>query len=484
MKIHNSMSKTKEEFIPMNAPEVKMYACGITVYDDCHIGHAKQAVTFDIIRRYLTYKGYNVTYVRNYTDVDDKIIARANELGINALDYSQDRINEVERVLNLLGLKAPDIEPKASENIENIIEFVSKLIEKGYAYPSERGDVYYSVKSFPGYGKLSKRNPDDMLNGVRKEVEEGKRDPLDFALWKSAKEGEISWDSPWGKGRPGWHIECSAMNLRYLGEQIDIHGGGKDLIFPHHENEIAQTEALTGKTFAKYWVHNGLITINGQKMSKSLHNSLTVKDALAQYNKEVIKYMLMQKHYASTVDINDAEFLLAEKHMYYFYNTFNEINKILNNVPANGDAVNDEVLAKIEPDFVEAMDDDFNTAQAYANLFAIMKYLNTVIADKKMEPVLKSNTLKSIKDEVVRLYNILAIFEEEPEEFLNDIKNKYLSKLSISSDEINNMIKERQEAKLNKDYAKADEIRNELDAKGIVLLDSKEGTTWNIKELQ
>ena len=484
MKLHNSLSKTKEEFEPINAPEVKMYACGITVYDDCHIGHAKQAVTFDIIRRYLEYKGYKVTYVRNYTDVDDKIIARANQLGVNALDYSQDRINEVERVMDLLGVRAPNVEPKASENIDNIIEFVSKLIEKGHAYPSERGDVYYSVKSFPGYGKLSKRNPDDMLNGVRKDVEEGKRDPLDFALWKSAKEGEISWDSPWGKGRPGWHIECSAMNLRYLGDQIDIHGGGKDLLFPHHENEIAQTEALTGKRFAKYWIHNGLITINGQKMSKSLGNSLTVKEALERYNKEVIKYMLMQKHYASTVDINDQEFLLAEKHMYYFYNTFNEINKILNAVPSNGETVNDDVFAKIEPDFVEAMDDDFNTAQTYANLFAIMKYLNTVIADKKMDATTKSNLLKQIKDKVIELYNILAIFEEEPEEFLNDLKSKYLAKLSITSSEIESLINERKEAKANKDYARADEIRNSLDEKGIVLLDGKDGTSWNIKELQ
>jgi len=484
MKIHNSMSKSKEEFIPMNSPEVKMYACGITVYDDCHIGHAKQAITFDIIKRYLTYKGYNVTYVRNYTDVDDKIIARANQLGINALEYSQERINEVDRVMHLLGVKDPDVMPKASENIENIIKFVSSLIEKGYAYPSERGDVYYSVKSYPSYGKLSKRNPDDMLNGVRKDVEEGKRDPLDFALWKSAKEGEIAWDSPWGKGRPGWHIECSAMNMRYLGEQIDIHGGGKDLIFPHHENEIAQTEALTGKQFAKYWVHNGLITINGQKMSKSLGNSLTVKDALAKYNKEVIKYMLMQKHYASTVDINDAEFLLAEKHMYYFYNTINEIDKILSLTPANEDIVNNDVLAKIEPDFVEAMDDDFNTAEAYANLFAIMKYLNTIIQDKKMEIQTKSNILKAIKDKIIMLYNILSIFEEKPNEFINDLKNKYLNKLNISSEEIENQIQERVAAKQNKDYALADSIRNELDAKGIVLLDSKEGTTWSIKELQ
>ncbi len=484
MKIHNSMSKSKEEFEPMNSPEVKMYACGITVYDDCHIGHAKQAVTFDIIKRYLTYKGYKVTYVRNYTDVDDKIIARANQLGINALEYSQDRINEVDRVMHLLGVKDPDVMPKASENIENIIEFVSSLIEKGYAYPSERGDVYYSVKSFPGYGKLSKRNPDDMINGVRKDVEEGKKDPLDFALWKSAKEGEISWDSPWGKGRPGWHIECSAMNHRYLGEQIDIHGGGKDLIFPHHENEIAQTEALTGKRFAKYWIHNGLITIDGQKMSKSLGNSLTVKDALAKYNKEVIKYMLMQKHYSSTVDINDAEFLLAEKHMYYFYNTLNEINKILKVTPANSDAVNDELLDKIEPDFVEAMDDDFNTAEAYANLFAIMKYLNTVIQDKKIEPQTKSNLLNAIKNKIINLYNILSVFEENPEEFIDDLKNKYLTKLNISVDEISDLISQRTEAKQNKDYAKADEIRNQLDDKGIVLLDSKDGTVWNIKELQ
>ncbi|MBR3281165.1 MAG: cysteine--tRNA ligase [Clostridia bacterium] len=484
MKIHNSMSKSKEEFEPMNSPEVKMYACGITVYDDCHIGHAKQAVTFDIIKRYLTYKGYKVTYVRNYTDVDDKIIARANQLGINALEYSQDRINEVDRVMHLLGVKDPDVMPKASENIENIIEFVSSLIEKGYAYPSERGDVYYSVKSFPGYGKLSKRNPDDMINGVRKDVEEGKKDPLDFALWKSAKEGEISWDSPWGKGRPGWHIECSAMNHRYLGEQIDIHGGGKDLIFPHHENEIAQTEALTGKRFAKYWIHNGLITIDGQKMSKSLGNSLTVKDALAKYNKEVIKYMLMQKHYSSTVDINDAEFLLAEKHMYYFYNTLNEINKILKVIPANSDAVNNEFLDKIEPDFVEAMDDDFNTAEAYANLFAIMKYLNTVIQDKKIEPQTKSNLLNAIKNKIINLYNILSVFEENPEEFIDDLKNKYLTKLNISVNEISDLISQRTEAKQNKDYAKADEIRNELDNKGIVLLDSKDGTVWNIKELQ
>jgi len=485
MKIHNSMSKTKEEFVPMNENEVKMYACGITVYDDCHIGHAKQAVTFDIIKRYLEYKGYKVTYARNYTDVDDKIIARANSLNMNALVYSKDRIDEVERVMAKLGVRKPDIEPKASENIENIIEFVSKLIEKGHAYPSERGDVYFSVKSFAEYGKLSKRNPDDMLNGVRKDVEDGKRDPLDFALWKSAKEGEIFWDSPWGKGRPGWHIECSAMNLRYLGEQIDIHGGGKDLIFPHHENEVAQTEALTGKRFAKYWIHNGLITINGQKMSKSLGNSLTVKDALAKYQPEVIKYMLMQKHYASTVDINDTEFLQAEKHMYYFYQTFKEIDKFIAvQAPAETGDIENNIYGEIEVKFQEAMDDDFNTAAAYAYLFTIMKFLNTVLADKKIEASLKAKVLKDVKDKTIELYNLLAIFEEEPETFLENMRSKYLTKLEITAEEIQEKIEQRKNAKAEKNYSLADEIRNQLDEKGIVLLDSKEGTTWGIKELQ
>ena len=484
MKIHNSMSKMKEEFEPMVPNEVKMYACGITVYNECHIGHAKQALTFDIIKRYLTYRGYKVTYARNFTDVDDKIIARANELGMNALEYSQDRINEVERVMGLLGITTPDFEPKASENIPNIIEFVQKLIDKGHAYPSEKGDVYFSVKSYPEYGKLSKRNPDDMLNGVRKDVEEGKRDPLDFALWKSAKPGEISWDSPWGKGRPGWHIECSAMNLRYLGEQIDIHGGGKDLIFPHHENEIAQTEAVTGKRFAKYWVHNGLITVNSQKMSKSLGNIVTVREALDKYNKEVIKYMLMQKHYSSSVDINDEEFLLAEKHLYYFYNTFNEVNKFLDEVKPKDENYSDDEIKDIEDRFVEAMDDDFNTAAAYANLFAIMKNINSILQDKKIEQDNKANRLNAMKNKVIYLYNILAIFEEAPQDFINSLKSKYLDKLNIDEGEILKLIDDRNNAKLNKQYDVADEIRNSLDAKGIVLLDSKNGTTWNIKELQ
>lgn len=484
MKVHNSMTKTKEEFIPREGNKVKMYACGITVYDDCHIGHAKQAITYDIIRKYLKYRGYDVTYVRNYTDVDDKIIARANELGINALEYSQNRINEVERVLGLLKVGTPDITPKASENIENIIEFIEELIKKENAYPTDRGDVYFSVKSFPSYGKLSKRNPDDMLNGVRKDIEEGKKDPLDFALWKSAKEGEIYWESPWGKGRPGWHIECSAMNLKNLGEQIDIHGGGKDLIFPHHENEIAQTEALTGKEFAKYWIHNGLITINGQKMSKSLGNSLTVKQALENYNPEVIKYLLMSKHYATTMDINDKEFAIAEKHLFYFYSSLNDINKFLaENENTKETQIDDKILNEIESKFIEAMDDDFNTAEAYAHLFSVFKYSNNLIKDKKVSNENKKYILKTLKQKVIDLYNILGILEENPEEFTNNLKEKHIKNLKINKTEIEDKITKRLNAKAEKNYIIADEIRNELDEKGIILFDTKEGTTWGIKNL-
>lgn len=294
MKIYNSMTRKKEEFKPIEEGKVKMYACGITVYDLSHIGHARQAIVYSMIAEYLRFRGYDVKYVRNYTDVDDKIINRANILGKDPLDFSKEQIREAEIDMKELHVKDADVKPKAYENIDNIIKFVQGLIKKGYAYESSNGDVYYIVRKFNEYGKLSNRNIDELINGVRKNVEVGKRDPLDFALWKAAKPGEISWNSPWGKGRPGWHIECSAMALNELGEMIDIHGGGKDLIFPHHENEIAQSEALNGKTFAKYWSHCGLIKINGEKMSKSLGNSLTIRDALKKYDYEVIKYVFMQ----------------------------------------------------------------------------------------------------------------------------------------------------------------------------------------------
>lgn len=485
MRIYNSMTGKKEEFIPMDEKNVKMYACGITVYDDCHIGHARQAIVYEIMSQYLRYKGYNVTYVRNYTDVDDKIIARSNQEGVNALDYSTKKIKEAEEDLAKLDIKDADIKPKASENIQNIIEFVSKLIEKGHAYPTEKGDVYFSVRSFPEYGKLSKRNPDDMISGVRKDVEEGKRDPLDFALWKSAKEGEISWKSPWGEGRPGWHIECSVMSMNNLGESIDIHGGGKDLIFPHHENEIAQSEALTGKNFVNYWTHNGLIKVNGQKMSKSLGNTLTIKEVTNKYNSEVIRYAMILKHYSTDLDLSDKEFALTEKQLYYFYNTLENISQYINksNVENTEEKYDNDISQEIETNFVEAMDDDFNTSAAIAQLFKICKKANIMLKNNKIPEVEKVNILSRTILNIKRVYSILGLMQQEPSEYIEDIKQKYLSKLQIDRSEIESLVEERTVAKGNKDYSKADEIRDSLDSKGIILNDSKEGTTWDIKEI-
>lgn len=482
MKIYNSLTRKKEEFIPIEKDNVKMYACGITVYDDSHIGHARASITYDMICCYLRFLGYKVKYVRNYTDVDDKIIARANALNMNALDYSEERIRAAEEVFAKLRADFPDIKCKASENIENIIDFVSKLIEKGYAYSTEKGDVYYSVKKFKDYGKLSNINTDDLLNGVRKDVEEGKQDPLDFAVWKAAKPGEISWKSPWGEGRPGWHIECSCMVLHNLGETIDIHGGGKDLIFPHHENEIAQSEALTGKPLANYWIHNGLIKINGQKMSKSLGNSLTIKEALDLYNPEVVRYAIVSKSYSADIDLGESEFALAEKHLYYFYNTINAIDKFLEKNSEMKEVAN-EVADGIEAKFREAMDDDFNTPVAVAQLFTDFKYVNNLLKDNKIQADEKAYILNKIKSEIIRLYNIMGLFKENVQDLINDLRNKYINKLGLKVGEIEQNIVDRATAKSEKNYEVADKIRSELDEKGIILNDSKEGTSWDIKEL-
>lgn len=486
MKIYNSMTRKKEELIPLEEGKIKMYACGITVYDLSHIGHARQAIVYSMISEYLRYRGYDVKYVRNYTDVDDKIINRANLLGKDALEFSREQILETEKDMKNLHVKDADINTKASDYIENIISFIEVLIKKGFAYSTKSGDVYYIVRNFKEYGKLSNRKIDELLNGVRKDVEEEKKDPLDFALWKSVKPGEIYWDSPWGKGRPGWHIECSVMALNELGEMIDIHGGGKDLIFPHHENEIAQSEAYTGKTFAKYWSHCGLIRINGEKMSKSLGNSLTIRDALKKYNYEVIKYMFLQKHYTTDIDVKDEDFDVAEKHLYYFYNTLNDANKFIlkyyNSEVQN--ILDDDISSQIKEKFISAMDDDFNTTIALSELFNIFKYINLKIKNSnKSNRAIVAKTLKNIVSNTIELYNIVGLFTQEPIEFINMLKNKYINALNISGDEINKLIKKRIEAKNNKDYEKADKIRNELLEKGIILNDTKEGTIWDIKKL-
>lgn len=485
MKIYNSMTKKKEEFVPINGNNVTMYACGITVYDLSHIGHARQAIVYAMIADYLRYRGYNVKYVRNYTDVDDKIIKRANELGKDPLEFSKEQIMETEKDMKGLHITEADVKTKASEYIKKIIDFVSKLIEKGYAYPTEKGDVYYSVRKFKEYGKLSHRNVDDMLNGVRIEIEEGKQDPIDFALWKSAKPGEVYWESPWGKGRPGWHIECSAMALDTLGETIDIHGGGRDLLFPHHENEIAQSESLTGKKFANIWSHCGLIKINGEKMSKSLGNSLTIRDALKKYDYETIKYVMFSKHYGSDVDILDTDYQLAENHLNYFYTTIKKMKEYISSHSSdNEENIQDNVADEIIPKFIENMDDDFNTSAVIANLHNIFKYANNIMKNHKKEDEEKvANILKKLLENIHEVYSVLGLLEQEPSEYITKIKNKYLKEFNIDEKEIEDLIEQRAEAKKNKDFEKADKIRNDLDLRGIMLKDSKEGTSWDFKSL-
>ena len=478
------MTKKKEEFVPINGNNVTMYACGVTVYDLSHIGHARQAIVYSMMADYLRYKGYNVKYVRNYTDVDDKIIKRANEYGKNALEFSKEQIEETEKDMAGLHITEADVKTKASEYIDKIIEFVERLIEKGYAYKTEKGDVYYSVRKFKEYGKLSHRNVDDMLNGVRIELEEGKKDPIDFALWKSAKPGEIYWESPWGKGRPGWHIECSVMALDTLGQTIDIHGGGRDLLFPHHENEIAQSESLTGKKFANIWSHCGLIKINGEKMSKSLGNSLTIREALKKYDYETIKYVMFSKHYGSDVDLSDNDYSLAENHLNYFYTSIKEMNKYIKDNLVKEYDVKDDIADSIIPKFVENMDEDFNTTASIANLYNIFKYANNIMKtskDKTKEDI--ANILRKILKNVHEVYSVLGLFDQNPDEYITKLKNKYLKELNIDEENIKQEIEKRAKAKQNKDFEKADKIRNDLEAKGIILKDSKEGTLWDFKSL-
>lgn len=458
MKIYNTLTKRKEEFVPIEGNKVRMYACGITVSGDAHIGHAYQALIYDVIRKYLQKKGYDVTYARNYTDVDDKIIARSHETGIPADEYAEMMIKKIDTEMRALQVDDPDVWLRATCAMQDIENFIARLIDKGHAYATPEGDVYFAVDSFPGYGKLSGRNLEDARESVRIENEENKRNPLDFALWKSAKPGEPFWHSPWGDGRPGWHIECSAMNMQAFGEQIDIHGGGRDLIFPHHENEIAQTEALTGKRFAKYWIHNGLIKVNGQKMSKSLGNSLLLADLLAEYSPETIKFALLQTNYRGDINVTDSLFPEAEKHLYGFY-------KVMADAKRAGAAL-DGTDAALDAEFDSAMDDDFNTAKALADLFGIFKRAAAML--REGDAAGANNLLGQVK----KTYGLLGLFRSEPEEFIARCDAKHHS--SVPED-IAELVKKRAEAKAAKDWATADAIRAEITAKGWSVKDTKDG---------
>ena len=459
MKIYNTLTGNKQEFVPIEEGKVKMYACGITVSGEAHIGHAYQALIYDIIRKYLEKKGYEVTYARNYTDVDDKIIAKSNETGIPADKYAKDMIKNINAQMARLEVSDPSVWLKATESIGDIIKFVKTLIEKGHAYPTEKGDVYFSVDSYPSYGKLSHRNLEDAMNGVRVDNDEMKKNPLDFALWKSAKEGEPFWNSPWGKGRPGWHIECSTMNKKAFGEQIDIHGGGRDLIFPHHENEIAQTEALTGKQFAKYWIHNGLIKVNGQKMSKSLGNSLFLKDLLDKYSAETVKFALLETNYRVDINVTDNLFPDAEKHLKDFYSVYKLAEEKGIKLDGENKAIDDE--------FNACMDDDFNTALALSNLYGYFKSAKAKLANNDLSVGADLNQIKNT-------YSLLGLFTKHYSEVLKE------EAVEIPED-VKAIAEERFLARQNKDWAKSDELREVLSQKGYLVKDAKDGYTLSKK---
>ena len=473
LKVYNVLTRTKQDFVPLNPGVVNMYACGITVSGDAHIGHAYQSVVFDVITRYLRYLGYDVKYVRNYTDVDDKIIANAARAGMDPIVFAEKYMAQTDIEMDALGNAHPTIMARATKCIDDIINFVQKLIDSGHAYVSEFGDVYFRLSSFPEYGKLSHIQVDKNDTGVRKDTEPGKQNDLDFALWKSAKPGEIAWKSPWGMGRPGWHIECSAMNLKYLGEQIDIHGGGRDLVFPHHENEIAQSESLTSKQFAKYWIHCGLVKINGQKMSKSLGNGILLKDVLAKYDADTIRFALLRNTYSADIDITDSLLPESRKHIYKMYSGLAALNG-----RDFSDADQNETNAKIDEiknEFERAMNDNFNTLEVIAAAFGWFGFINTELAKKSTE-----YDLKRIADKIVELFRVLNILQQNPVEYIENTKNDILEKSGLTVDDIEKSINERLVAKQNKDWATADTVRAKLLDKGIVLNDTPNGTTWDV----
>lgn len=461
LKIYNTLTRKTEEFQTLEPGVVKMYVCGVTVYNDAHVGHAMSAIVFDIIRRYLEYRGYSVKHVMNYTDVDDKIIHRANQLGEDPLTLSQRYIEDYARDLASLNVLPATSTPQVSKTMPLIIQFIEGLIEKEHAYPAKNGDVYFRVTSDDNYGKLSGRKLDDMQAGVRIEVGEQKEHPMDFALWKAAKPGEISWDSPWGKGRPGWHIECSAMNLAELGEQIDIHGGGNDLIFPHHENEIAQTECYTGKDFARYWVHNGMLQLGGEKMSKSIGNIISIKEFLSKRSSDVMRMLVLNGTYRAPLMFNDETLDAAERNVERLKSALKPASPTASGLPADILSALTAAIETAKTSFTETMDNDFNTAGAVAALFEFSKSINTA-----RDNGATAEQLTPAQDAFRELAGVLGLTLEE--------------KKGSSEDEarVNALIEERNRARKEKNWARSDEIRDQLKEMGVTLEDGKDGTTW------
>ena len=465
MKIFNSMSRQKEEFVPIQPGKVSIYACGPTVYNFIHVGNARPIILFDVLRRYFEYRGYDVTFVQNFTDVDDKIIKRAKEEGITSQEVAEKYIQEYFTDAQGLGVRPATIHPKATENMQQIIDMVQTLIDKGYAYPVENGDVYYRTLKFKGYGKLSHQPIEDLQSGARIAVGEVKENPLDFALWKAAKPGEPAWDSPWGPGRPGWHIECSAMSNRYLGKTIDIHCGGEDLQFPHHENEIAQSEAANGCEFVHYWMHNGFLNIDNRKMSKSLGNFFTVREAAEAYGYETIRLFMLSAHYRSPLNYSADILHQAQNSLDRLYSAEDHLKYLVAN-GAEGDknaaeAALVDTFDSYRQRFDEAMDDDFNTANAISVLFELVRAINIATADEN-QPT-KAGA-QACLDMVHEFTDVLGLLYSRKEESLDE--------------KVEQMIADRQAARAAKNWAEADRIRDELKAMGIELKDTKQGVQW------
>ncbi|KPK29897.1 MAG: cysteine--tRNA ligase [Nitrospira bacterium SG8_3] len=483
IKFYNTATRKKEDFHPLNEGKVGIYVCGVTVYDLCHIGHARSAIVFDVLVRYLRARGFDVTYVRNFTDVDDKIIERARQLEKEPGDLAQEFIDAFYEDMGALGVLNADVEPRATEHIDHMIQMIETLIHKGFAYLGE-GDVFYSVEKFKEYGKLSGRKLEDMRAGSRIAVDERKRHPMDFVLWKEAKPDEPRWPSPWGPGRPGWHMECSVMSNHFLGPTFDIHGGGEDLVFPHHENERAQSVAANDAPFARYWIHNGFVTVESEKMSKSLGNFLTIRDALKSYHPEVLRLFLLSQHYRSPLDFSKKAVLALQTGLVRIYRTLQRLDTLIGeykgekDVPSSGFLAAEQKAPFLEG-FVQAMDDDLNTAGALGAMFEKVKAMNKLMdssGDKPDEDILKQ--LENDRHHLFSAAAVLGMLEESPDAFF-----KKLSSFaeSIDADEVEMMIEERTKARADKDWAKADAIRDRLQEMGIVLEDGPDGTTWRFK---
>ena len=471
---HNTLTGRDEEFVPLTAGKVGMYVCGVTVYDRSHVGHARALVTFDVIYRYLRFLGYEVRFVRNFTDVDDKIISRANERGISTQELSETYIREFGQDMRALGCVPPTAEPRATQHIPDMIDLIRDLENKGLAY-AVGGDVYYAVDRFAAYGKLSHRQLDDMLAGARVEVDTRKRHALDFALWKASKPGEPEWDSPWGKGRPGWHIECSAMSSRYLGQPFDIHGGGADLIFPHHENEIAQSEGAKERPFARYWLHNGMVTVEHEKMSKSLGNFLTIGQVLEARAAEVLRLVLLSTQYRMPLDFSDQKLDEAEKSLRRVYQTLVRLDEALGpdagREPDRPRTADSSVLGR----FQDAMDDDCNTPRALGVVFETVREANRQLDAGQLD------SLPQLRQDLNTIGGVLGMLQEAPAEFLRRVRQEGLAGSSLSPQAIEQLIADRAAARKARDFSTADAIRDQLQTQGIVLKDLPSGTTWTVE---